>query len=205
MRTLLVAIVLLLGFSSAFAQQSSKTPTSQARTPASLATGTLANNIYRNPELGINYKVLFGWVDRTAQTRGEPDASSNGQVLLAVFERPPEASGDSINSAVIIAAESISSYPDVKTAADYFELLTQATNSQGLKVVNEPYRATVGGRSLVRGDFSKEMEKLTMYQSSLVMLSKGFAVSFTFIGSSEDEIEKLIERLSFTSFANIKH
>jgi hypothetical protein len=50
----------------------------------------------------------------------------------------------------------------------------------------------------VRSDFGKEFGKLTMYQSSLVMLSKGYAISFTFIGGSEDEIEQLISQLSFT-------
>ena len=38
-----------------------------------------------------------------------------------------------------------------------------------------------------------------MYQSSLVMLSKGYAISFTFIGGSEDEVEQLIEQLTFAA------
>jgi hypothetical protein len=34
------------------------------------------------------------------------------------------------------------------------------------------------------------------------MLSKGYAVSFTFIGGNEDEVEQLIARLRFGTAAN---
>ena len=37
-----------------------------------------------------------------------------------------------------------------------------------------------------------------MWQSSLVMIDKGYIVSFTFVGGSEDEINDLIGKLSFT-------
>jgi hypothetical protein len=36
-----------------------------------------------------------------------------------------------------------------------------------------------------------------MRQSTLVMLSRGYVVSFTFIGGTEDEVEELIGGLSF--------
>src|SRR5260221_2746351 len=172
MRILAVAIICLSSYTLLFAQESSKTSSKPLRTPAPLAAGSITDNAYRNPELGISYKILLGWVDRTAQNKGESD-NSTGQDLLSVFEHPPEVKGEGINSAVIIAAENLSAYPGVKTAADYFDPLSEATTSQGFKVVNEPYATNVGTKSLVRSDFSKEVGKLTMYQSSLVMLSKG--------------------------------
>jgi len=96
----------------------------------------------------------------------------------------------------VIAAESVSAYPSLKTAADYFGPLTEVTLSKGFKVVNEPFDFSSGANQLVRGDFSKEVGTLTMHQSSVVMLKKGYAVSFTVIGGSEDEVEELLERLS---------
>jgi len=36
-----------------------------------------------------------------------------------------------------------------------------------------------------------------MRQSTLVMLARGYAVSFTFIGGTEDEVEELMVGLSF--------
>jgi hypothetical protein len=50
---------------------------------------------------------------------------------------------------------------------------------------------------MAREDFSKELGKLTMQQASLVMVQKGYVVSFTFIGGSEDEVAELIEGLNF--------
>lgn len=190
----------VLAISNALGQQPAK-HSPQAGDPVS-SIGSFADGVYRNSFFGFICKVRYGWVDRTPQNR--EDDTSKGQVLLSVFEHPPEVKSEGINSAVVIAAEPLSSFPQIKVAADYFEPLTEATTSQGFKVVNEPYKTTVGIKSLVRRDFSKESGKLTMYQSSLVILSKGYAVSFTFIGSSEDEVEQLVNTLNFNPPAN-KH
>src|SRR4051794_19439117 len=169
MRILAVTFIFLFSGPSLFSQQPPPKTSASLRKPASLAAGGVVNNIYDNPELAITYKILLGWVDRTDQSKGQPD-NSGGQVLLAAFEHPPEVKGEGINSAVGIAAEPPSSFPGVKPAADYFRALTEAATSQGLKVTNEPYETTVGSKSLVRSDFSKESGKTTMYQSSLVTL-----------------------------------
>jgi len=105
--------------------------------------------------------------------------------------------GDTINSAVVIATEPLANYPRVKVAADYFGPIMDLAQQDGFKVVNEPQPFEIGTKQLVRGDFSKERGKLTMWQSSLVMIEKGYIVSFTFVGGSEDEIESLIGNLSF--------
>lgn len=149
-----------------------------------------------NARFGFSYKVPYGWVDRTAAMQG--DDISRGQVLLAAFERPPEATSDSVNSAVIIAAEGVAAYPGLKTAVDYFGPLTELTASKGFAVVNQPYMFTVGSHQLPRADYSKPIGKLTMHQSSLAMLSKGYVVSFTFISGSEDAANRLIESLKLS-------
>ncbi len=169
--------------------------------PAALDLGSITDGIYRNASFGFSYKLPYGWVDRTdAMQDDSPDAAKDPAksiVLMAIFEQPPEAPREAINSGVVIAAESLSSYPGVKTAADYFEPLTQLTTDKGFKVMNEPHSFPVGSKALVRGDFSKEMGKATIYQTSLVFLGKNYVVSFTLIGGSEDEVNELIENLSF--------
>ena len=157
--------------------------------------GADAASIYRNARLGFTYKVRYGWVERTQQMRGTDPQKA--QVLLAVFERPPEVSADTVNSAVLIALESAATYPGLKTAANYLGPLTELALSKGFKPVEDPYEVEIGDRWLPRADFSKRLGSLTMRQSSLVMLSKGSFVSFTFIGGSENEIEELIEELRF--------
>ena len=87
----------------------------------------------------------------------------------------------------------------MKTAAEYFESLSALTTAKGFQAEEEPREFPVGATKLVRGDFSKSRGTLTMRQTSLVMLEKGYAISFTFIGGSEDEVNELIEKLSFAS------
>jgi hypothetical protein len=186
------------------AQQTPKAASSQSVISAP-DPGTIANGVYRNTAFGFTYKLPFGWVDRTKEISEESHADSSSDtnapkksiLLLAVFERPPEASGDSVNSAVVVAAEPASSYPGLRNAEHYFGPLTELTKSKGLTVVNEPYDYRVGVKQLVRGDFSKPLGNLTMHQSTLVVMDKGYVVSFTFIGGSEDEVDSLVEGLSF--------
>jgi len=175
-------------------QSSSSKPHAHLNAPPD--PGEVREGVYRNPTFGFSYKLPFGWVERTEQMR-QDSSGSKSLVLLSAFERPSEAAGDTVNSAVLIAAESVSSYPGLKAAEDYFRPLTEVATSRGFKVANEPYEVELGARRLVRSDFSKELGKLTMYQASLVTREKAYVVSFTFIGSSQDEVEQLIEGLQF--------
>ena len=161
-------------------------------------TGSLENGVYRNPRFGFQYKAPFGWVERTEQMRDSSANSEKSLLLLALFERPPEAQGETVNSAVVITAESTSAYSGLKTAADYFVPLSDVATRKGFTVVNEPYYSSVGTRKVVRGDFSKKVGDITMYQSSIVVLEKGYFVAFTFLGGAEDEVNDLVEKLSFS-------
>ena len=163
--------------------------------------GDLAEKVYRNTTYAFAYNIPYGWVERTREMQpDDPDAAkgepAKGKVLLAVFERPPEASGETVNSAVVIAEEPASSYPGLKTAADYAGPVTELATSKGFKAAGDPEAVTLDGKALVRCDFVREA-KIAMYQSTLILLQKGSLVSFTFIGGSADEVEELIERVSF--------
>jgi hypothetical protein len=164
--------------------------------------GAVTDGVYRNPTFGFTYKIPYGWVERTAEMQADDSATaapdrSSARVLLAVFERPPQVPGDTVNSAVVIAAESVKSYPALKTAVDYFAPLEEITKARGFKMVNEPYESSVGTRKIPREDFSKDLGKLSMRQASLVILQKQFVVSLTFLGDSQDEVEDLIQGLTF--------
>jgi len=189
--------------------------------PANDKCGPLADQVLRCPKFGFTYKVIFGWVDRTADMQQDeslpdqstdaetgnttsagsdqpkPASSASSETLLAVFERPPAAPGDTINSAVVIAAEPLANYHGIKSSADYLNPISELAEQRGFKVANPPYAFLLGTKQLARADFSKDRGKLTMWQSSLVMIEKGYIVSFTFVGGSEDEIDELIGKLSF--------
>jgi len=163
--------------------------------------GEIAAGVYSNHFFGFTFKLPFGWVDRTDFMRQDSaDAkadSSNSMVLLATFERPPEASGDTLNSAVIIAAETVSSYPGLKDAWQYFGPVAEIAKSQGFTAISQPYDFPVDGKPIVRQDFSKKLGGLTMVQSSMAMLHGPYVVSFTFIADSLDNITENLDNIRF--------
>ncbi len=179
----------------------------------SQACGPISDGALKCTRFGFSYKIPFGWVDRTNDMQGEnePDTESTtqsdaascskSQTLLAIFERPPAAPGETINSAVVIAGESVSDYHAIKQASDYLGPISELAEQRGFKSVSEPYSFSVGAKQLVRADFSKERGKLMMRQSSLVMIEKGYIVSFTFVSGGEDDVEELIRNLSFATKA----
>ena len=163
--------------------------------------------LYRNPTFAFRFQIPYGWVDRTKEMQ-EGNEAGKAEVLLAVFERPPEATGDTINSAVVIASESAATYPGLKKAEDYLGPLTELATSKGFKAEGEPYALEVESRQLLRADFTKPLsgktssvetsnDKLTMRQCTLVLLAKGQVVSFTFIAGSEDVLDDLMDGLHF--------
>jgi hypothetical protein len=154
--------------------------------------------LYRNPTFGFRYQIPYGWVKRTQEMQ-EGNEAGKAELLLAAFERPPEATGDTINSAVVIASESAASYPGLKKAEDYLGPLTELATAKGFKAEGEPYALEVELRQLLRADFIKPLsDKLIMRQCTLVLLAKGQIVSFTFIAGSEDELDDLMDGLHFS-------
>jgi len=180
---------------------------SKAAPAAKPSTASQDAQIYRNSTFGFRYRVPFGWVERGKQMQ-EGNGDSKGEVLLAVFERPPEATGDTINSAVVIASEGAESYPGLKKAEDYLGPLNELATANGFQAAGDPSVVEVDGRELVRADFTKEIGakksdsdasdgQLTMRQATLVLLSHHQIVSFTFIAGGEDELDKLVNNLHF--------
>jgi hypothetical protein len=98
----------------------------------------------------------------------------------------------------LIAAESVEAYPGLKDAAQYFGPLTEVAKAQGFIVDEEPYDYAMGAKKLVRGDFHKDVGTRVMRQSTLALLSHGYAVSITIIAGTEDDVEELIDGISFT-------
>src|SRR5271169_2704184 len=117
--------------------QTAKQPAPSKQT--TLEPGELSAGIYHNPSFGFTYKPPYGWVDRTPEMREAATDPAKETVLLGVFERPPEANGEGVNSGVVIAAESAGSYPGLKSAAQYFGPLEEITKAKGLTTVNQPY------------------------------------------------------------------
>jgi hypothetical protein len=191
------------------------------RADAGIDGGAVSNGVYRNKTFGLSCKIPAGWVLRTEEmnapdsapdaesgeqsqrqgTQGNTGAGATGKVLLAAFSRPPEARGEDVNSSILIAAESAATYPGLEEASQYLGPLTEVAKAQGFSVDEEPYEIAVGTKILVRGDFHKDVGTRVMRQSTLAMLEHGYAVSITVIGGTEDEVEELIDGVSFVETA----
>jgi hypothetical protein len=194
-RLVSVAVFSLAFFIAAQAQHKSTAAANQG------AKASAARNddpqLFRNTTVGFRFQIPYGWVDRAKDLQAGHEAGK-ADVLLAVFEHPPEAAGDTVNSAVVIASESASSYPGLKRAEDYLAPLTELATAKGFKADGEPYEVDVESRQLVRADFVKTLnDQLTMHQCTLVLLAKSQIVSFTFIAGSEDELDELMDGLHF--------
>jgi hypothetical protein len=194
---------------------SSSSSSSHVRKPAStvnspLDSGVVRAGVYRNPAFVFTCKIPAGWVLRTEEmnAREGEDASADagkkgtaagksGRVLLAAFSRPPEARGEDVNGSILIAAESAAAYPGLKDAAQYFGPVVEVAKAQGFELDDEPYEFVAGAKTVVRGDFEKDVGTRVMRQSTLVVLARGYVVSFTFIGGTEDEVGELVQGLSF--------
>ena len=184
---------------------------------SSLDAGSVRAGVYRNPALGFTCKIPAGWVLRTEEMNAHEDqeaisatdkpkanAEKDGRVLLAAFSRPPQARAEDVNASIVIAAERAAAYPGLKEAAQYFAPLTEVTRAQGFETDGDPYALAIGSKTLARADFHKDVGTRVMRQSTLVILARGYAVSFTFIGGTDDEVDELIEGLSFASGPNGK-
>lgn len=177
--------------------KNSSTPKAQASSELqqAAAAGDTENGVYKNTWFGFSCRVPYGWVDRTDEMREASKDPNKAMVLLGVFERPPLASGSTVNSSIVIAAESAAMYPGLKNAAQYFGPLNEVMDKQGLTRVNDAYEFPVDGKPVVREDFGKQISGVGMQQSTLVWLTQGYVVSFTFIGTYLDEVQMMIEGL----------
>jgi hypothetical protein len=211
---IVLAVPVLMAQTSAQSSPSSSSSSKQVRKPAShadspLDSGTVNGGVYRSAAFGFTCKIPAAWVLRTEEmnaggdegkanaSKAVTDAGKAGRVLLAAFSRPPEAKAEDVNSSILIAAESADAYPGLKDAAQYFGPVSEVAKAQGFEVVEEPYEFVIGTKTVVRGDFQKNVGTRVMRQSTLVMLAHGYAVSFTFIGGTEDEVEEWVQGLSF--------
>jgi hypothetical protein len=200
--------ILILGFTLAVHAQTDAQANTQPKARQNsqpVATRGDDPHLYRNTTFGFHYRIPYGWVDRTQEMQSGNE-TPKAAVLLAVFEHPPEATTDTINSAVVIASESAASYPRLKKAEDYVGPLTELVTAKGFKVEGEPYAVDEDSRHLLRADFTKPIsDKLTMHQCTLVLLAKNQIVSFTFISASDDELDELMDGLHFSPATSLVH
>ncbi len=202
--------------SSSSSSRNRKTPKASA-TESGLDAGGMVGAFYRNKTLGLSCKIPPGWVLRTEEMdarkegsgsgkdlesksspqRPQSSTEDSGRVLLATFSRPPEATGEDVNGSILIAAEPVSAYPGLTEAVQYLGPLEEVAKAQGFTADEDAYEIAIAPKTLVREDFHKDVGSRVMRQSTLVFLAKGYAVSITVIAGTDDDVEDLVDGLSF--------
>lgn len=203
--------------SSSSSSRSKKTPKGSA-VESGVDSGGVVGAFYRNKTLGLSCKIPPGWVLRTEEmnarendsatseskpsppgTQSSTEKNNGGRVLLATFSRPPEAKGEDVNGSILIAGEPVAAYPGLTEAVQYLGPLEEVAKAQGFTADEDPYEIAIGPKTLVREDFHKDVGSRVMRQSTLVFLAKGYAVSITVIGGTEDEVEELVDGVGFSA------
>jgi hypothetical protein len=202
--------------SSSSSSRSKKAPP-KAPAKSGIDDGKVSAGVYRNASLGLTCNVLAGWVLRTAEmnardtdidqiqnsspqgTQRSTGDNSSGRVLLAAFSRPPEATGEEVNASIVIAAEPVAAYPGLTEALQYVAPLTEVAKAQGFEADEDPYEVAIGPKTLVQVDFHKNVGSRVMRQSTLIFLARGYVISMTLIGGTEDEVGDLVDGLSFSA------
>jgi len=156
--------------------------------------GSLTKGTYTEKFFSLSYALPANWVVRTPEIRQGLAAQDNAVLLLSAFGKDKPAVSE-INPSVTLSAESLSSYPDVKTAEDYFAVLSQVVTSKGFVVLNAPAEIDVGGVTFLRGDFQKQEDDSTTYQATMVALRKDYLLTITAISGNEEDLTPLLNRL----------
>ena len=150
----------------------------------------------KNPHVSQNQGDM-GRPTSPTSTSTQGGRGENGRVLLAAFSRPPEAKGEDVNGSIVIAAEPVASYPGLTEAVQYLGPLEEVAKAQGFVADEDPYEIAIGAKTLVREDFHRDVGSRVMRQSTMTFLAKGYAVSITVIGGTEDEVEELVDGVEF--------
>ena len=150
----------------------------------------------KNPHVSQNQGDM-GHPTSPTSASTQAGGGENGRVLLATFSRPPEAKGEDVNGSIVIAAEPVASYPGLTEAVQYLGPLEEVAKAQGFVADEDPYEIAIGAKTLVREDFHRDVGSRVMRQSTMTFLAKGYAVSITVIGGTEDEVEELVDGVEF--------
>jgi hypothetical protein len=156
--------------------------------------GSVSSGVYTEKFFNLSYALPEGWVEKTASIREGLASGENGILLLSAFARETPGPGEIIPS-VTISAENAASFPQAKSADDYFDSLSQVATGNGFAVLNPPAQIDMGGVTFVRGDFRKEQGDKTGYQASMVALRKGYFLTITAISENEEDLTSLLSRL----------
>lgn len=184
--------------------------------------GAVKDGVYTNTFFGFSFTYPKDWVvhgeatnqrikelgkERTTQSGALSEASAevmfrNTSQLLTVFRHPVGTPGIAINPAVLVFAESVAHAPGITSGREYWLNARVVMLKTGAQVLNaEPVEVVFSGRKFFRDDYSLEVNGVHLTQATLVHITRGYALAFSFLGEDQksvDEMVKTMETFKFT-------
>jgi len=209
----LIAIILLLCF---------VVPVSNAQQPSTPDDGSVTDGVYTNRFFGFSVTYPKDWVvhgeatnirlkeigkERAASTGAMSAASSevvlkNTYQLLTTFQYPLGAAVE-VNPSFMLVAERVSHAPGIVTGRDYLLHVRPLMIKTGLVPVNdEPAELTIAGRKFFRQDSRMQMNGVSVEQTIIITVSKGFAIAFILSGKDQPSIDAMIKAVGTLKFAD---
>jgi hypothetical protein len=209
MRTL--AIALFLG-AVALGQGPQRAPSKQSVPPRKTPAGTpkaapvldpdegsVSNDTYTNRFFGFEYTFPdhLDVQDQADFMGGQLDQSSRSFVLLAAFGPAPDGSGA---EGVVLLADNAAGYPGLADAAAYLDKVTRpAAEKQRFELVTPARPVDLAGQKFFRIDFRRD----EVLQSSIFTLRRGYALGFTLVAHSPEQLQRLLDSLQTLKFTGI--
>lgn len=191
----------------------------EVKIPANFDYGKIENGVYDNKF--FNFELAFNdqWSVQTKEEMHQMSENSRNTMagdnqnlkstlqasqvnvadLFSIF-KVPVGSVTGGNASLIINAENLRSFPNVKNPRDYMVAARQLLNQTSLKLIykKEPYTKTIGGKQFIGMEIFNQDYNLT--QDYFVTLSNGFAISMVLsYDNAEDqqELYKMLDTLKF--------
>ncbi len=119
--------------------------------------------------------------------------------LFSIFKFPV-GSVTGGNASLIINAENLQSFPNVKTPRDYIMSARQLLDQTSLTLIykKEPYTKTIGGKQFIGMEIFNQDYNLT--QDYFVTLRNGFAVSMVLSYDNAEDQQELYKMLDTIKF-----
>ncbi|HYG98430.1 MAG TPA: energy transducer TonB [Terriglobales bacterium] len=163
--------------------------------------GEFKGHTYRNHYFGMIYVLPEAeewYVNDDLLKQNFSPSNLAGHFWLTVLDRH---TGTPIRERILIMADDAALYDSPMNSPEGFVAkLTEAQRKTGHDVVRSAYAVEYGGRQFYRGDFNLQYTGGTLYKSSVSTQFQGFLISWTFVASSPEQLDRLVGSLSHVTF-----
>lgn len=182
--------------------------------------GEVNQGVYTNRYFGFSLSYPKDWVvhGEATNTRlrelGKERATSSGALsaastevmlrntyqLLTTFQYPMGAAIE-VNPSFMVVAEKVDHAPGIVTGRDYLLHVRALMIKTGVTPINDqPLELTLAGRKFYRQDSRMEVSGVSLTQSIIITVTKGFALAIIVSAKDQvslDEVNKTVATLKF--------